>query len=70
MAQFAVVPELSNQPEAKSLLRTALAWRAGLERWWEARKIWGSIVSQSRNVALIGFGYAPASDHLRRGFLR
>lgn len=26
---------------------------AGLERWWEARKLWGNIVNQSRNLALI-----------------
>src|SRR5690606_24888589 len=27
----------------------------GLDRWWEARKIWGSIVNQSRNLAIIGY---------------
>lgn len=118
------IQELSNQPEAKSFLRTALAWRgsvtprvlprvivaavysvfavwlakkfptyalevtpfeysgvvlglllvwrvnAGLERWWEARKIWGSIVNQSRNLALIGYGYAPAVEPRRGEFLR
>ena len=26
---------------------------AGHERWWEARKIWGTIVNQSRNLALV-----------------
>ena len=33
---------------------------AGMDRWWEARKIWGSIVNQSRNLAIIGNQY---SDH-------
>ncbi len=26
---------------------------AGYDRWWEARKIWGNIVNQSRNLAII-----------------
>ncbi|HEX5447405.1 MAG TPA: bestrophin family ion channel [Pirellulales bacterium] len=105
---------LTSKPEAKSFLRTALAWHgsatprvlprilaaaaysaiivllvreypalsteitpfefcgaalgvllvvrlnSGLDRWWEARKIWGSIVNQSRNLAVIGTGYADA----------
>lgn len=32
---------------------------AGVERWWEARKIWGNIVNQSRNLAIIIHNYAP-----------
>lgn len=32
---------------------------AGHDRWWEARKIWGSIVNQSRNLALVVCAYAP-----------
>lgn len=30
---------------------------AGHDRWWEGRKIWGSIVNQSRNLALIVYSY-------------
>lgn len=30
---------------------------AGYDRWWEARKIWGSIVNQSRNLTLILVNY-------------
>jgi putative membrane protein len=26
---------------------------AGYDRWWEARKLWGNIVNQSRNLAII-----------------
>jgi len=36
---------------------------AGYDRWWEARKLWGSIVNQSRNLGIIGLAYpssAPA----------
>lgn len=31
---------------------------AGHDRWWEARKIWGSIVNQSRNLALVVSSYS------------
>jgi ion channel-forming bestrophin family protein len=30
---------------------------AGHDRWWEARKIWGSIVNQSRNLAISSYAY-------------
>ncbi len=42
----------------------------GLDRWWEARKIWGSIVNQSRNLAIIGYTYTPKKDELTSRFLR
>ncbi|MBP6218444.1 MAG: hypothetical protein KA436_07640 [Oligoflexales bacterium] len=35
---------------------------AGHERWWEARKIWGLIVNQSRNLALVSYGYSDQKD--------
>jgi putative membrane protein len=38
---------------------------AGQDRWWEARKIWGSIVNQSRNLALIVYGYGDPKDETR-----
>jgi len=114
---------LENRPEAKSFLKTALAWQgsvtprvlprvavvavyslavavianyysmlslpitpfeysgamlglllvlrvnSGTDRWWEARKIWGSIVNQSRNLALAGYVYAKESNELSRSFL-
>lgn len=40
-------------------LLLVLRMNAGLDRWWEARKIWGSIVNQSRNLAIIGYEYSP-----------
>jgi len=43
---------------------------AGYDRWWEARKLWGSIVNQSRNLAAAGCGYAHESDGWRHNFLR
>ncbi|MDI1353224.1 MAG: bestrophin family ion channel [bacterium] len=30
---------------------------AGYDRWWEARKIWGNVVNQSRNLAIIITNY-------------
>ena len=43
---------------------------AGLDRWWEARKIWGSIVNQSRNLALAGYEYSEAKQGVGAHFLR
>jgi len=42
----------------------------GIDRWWEARKIWGSIVNQSRNLAIIGYQYTPQKNAVTRQFLR
>lgn len=37
---------------------------AGMDRWWEARKIWGSIVNQSRNLGTLSFQYTDKDvDH-------
>jgi ion channel-forming bestrophin family protein len=35
---------------------------AGYDRWWEARKIWGSVVNQSRNLAIIVLNYSNTKD--------
>lgn len=42
---------------------------AGYDRWWEARKLWGSIVNQSRNLAAQGCGYAHESHGWHHSFL-
>lgn len=42
---------------------------AGYDRWWEARKLWGSIVNQSRNLAAQGCGYAHQSAGWQHTFL-
>lgn len=36
---------------------------AGYDRWWEARKIWGNIVNQSRNLAIIISNYVLTDDN-------
>ena len=33
---------------------------AGHERWWEARKLWGGIVNQSRNIAVGALNYGDS----------
>jgi putative membrane protein len=37
------------------ILRT----NSGYDRWWEARKLWGGIVNQCRNLAISGLTYGP-----------
>ena len=34
-----------------------LRTNAGYERWWEARKLWGGIVNQSRNLAILAVAH-------------
>jgi putative membrane protein len=36
---------------------------AGYDRWWEARKLWGAIINQSRNLAVDLRVYGPREDH-------
>lgn len=43
---------------------------AGHERWWEARKLWGGIVNQSRNLAISALTYGPENEGWREGFVR
>lgn len=43
---------------------------AGYERWWEARKAWGGIVNQSRNLAVAGLSYGPEDPAWRDRFVR
>ncbi|RUR07428.1 bestrophin family protein [Legionella sp. km772] len=35
---------------------------AGYDRWWEARKLWGTVVNCSRNLAIIIFNYVGPSN--------
>lgn len=42
---------------------------AGHDRWWEARKIWGSIVNQSRNLATIVLCYSRGDQEQKKELL-
>ncbi|MHB1423370.1 MAG: bestrophin family protein [Gemmataceae bacterium] len=51
-------------------LLLVLRTNAGYERWWEARKLWGGIVNQSRNLSLLGLAHGPADARWREQFIR
>lgn len=38
---------------------------AGHDRWWEARRLWGGIVNQCRNLVISGLAYGPADRRWR-----
>ena len=48
------------------ILRT----NAGHDRWWEARKLWGSIVNQSRNLVIGAMAYGPNDLEWREKIVR
>lgn len=54
------------------LLAVLLVFRtnATYDRWWEARKLWGGIVNQSRNLAIKGIEYGPRDPRWTQGFVR
>lgn len=43
---------------------------AGYDRWYEARKLWGGIVNQSRNLGTIGAIYGPRDYQWQDQFAR
>lgn len=51
-------------------LLLVLRTNSGYERWWEARKLWGGIVNQSRNLAIAGLAYGPQDPEWRERFVR
>jgi len=69
-SQFSVSLSPFEYSSAVLGLLLVLRVNAGMERWWEARKIWGSIVNQSRNLALIICSYGGDSVAHRRDSVR
>lgn len=51
-------------------LLLVLRTNAGYDRWWEARKIWGGIVNQSRNLAISAMAYGPNDLEWREKIVR
>lgn len=47
-----------------------LRTNSGYDRWYEGRKLWGGIVNQCRNLAVIGTAYGPEDAGWRSAFLR
>jgi putative membrane protein len=48
------------------ILRT----NAGYDRWWEARRLWGGIVNQSRNLTISALAYGPRDSAWREEFVK
>lgn len=42
---------------------------AGYDRWWEARKLWGSIVNSTRNLVVAGLVYGPNDPSWRTAWV-
>lgn len=42
-----------------------LRTNAGYERWWEARTLWGGIVNQCRDLAVVSLANGPPDRHWR-----
>ncbi len=40
------------------------------DRWWEGRKLWGSLINNSRNLAIKVDAFVPAGDAANRAFFR
>lgn len=43
---------------------------AGYERWWEARRLWGQIVNQSRNLVVAAVAHGPVDRAWRDAVAR
>ena len=43
---------------------------AGHDRWWEARKLWGGIANQSRNIMVAGLNYGPEDKAWRECLIK
>jgi len=51
-------------------LLLVLRTNAGHDRWWEARKLWGGIVNQSRNLVISAAAYGPTNSQWRETLVR
>jgi putative membrane protein len=69
---FDVRIELGPHEVAGALLGILLVLRtnAGYDRWWEARKAWGGIINQSRNLAITALTCGPADPDWRQQIVR
>jgi putative membrane protein len=46
-------------------LLLVLRTNAGYDRWWEARKLWGGIVNETRNLVIAASAYGPHDSEWR-----
>jgi putative membrane protein len=67
---------LKNIPLMHNLLGFAISMllvfrtNTAYDRWWEGRKLWGSLVNNSRNLALKLAAMLPENDEENRSFFR
>ena len=47
-----------------------LRTNAGYERWWEASKLWGGIVNQCRNLAIMALAHGPGRSGMAESVRR
>jgi ion channel-forming bestrophin family protein len=65
-----------NIPVMHSLLGFAISMllvfrtNTAYDRWWEGRKLWGSLVNNSRNLAMKLQAILPADEKVQRAFFR
>ncbi len=64
--------EVAPHEVAVALLGLLLVLRTntGYDRWWEARKLWGGIVNQSRTLAVDAIAYGPDDPDWRDQIVR
>ncbi len=67
---------LKNIPVMHTLLGFAISMllvfrtNTAYDRWWEGRKLWGSLVNNSRNIAMKLNAILPAEETMQRTFFR
>ncbi|RYY38949.1 MAG: hypothetical protein EOO08_12785 [Chitinophagaceae bacterium] len=67
---------LRNTPTMHTLLGFAISMllvfrtNTAYDRWWEGRKLWGTLVNNSRNLALKLQAFLPPGDEKARAFFR
>jgi len=67
---------VKNIPQMHSLLGFAISMllvfrtNTAYDRWWEARKLWGSLTNNSRNLALKLAVILPSSQKSQRSFFK
>lgn len=65
-----------NLPVMHSLLGFAISMllvfrtNTAYDRWWEGRKLWGTLVNNSRNLAIKLNALLPGEETVHRGFFR
>ncbi len=61
-------PDVTPFEYTGAVLGLVLVFRtnAGYDRWWEARKLWGGITNQSRNLLVMTWSYGPNDDFWRQ----